>query len=355
MKHNWIAKILLYPFSLIFASVISLRNIFYETGLLKSTSFSIPIINVGNLSVGGTGKTPHIEYLIQLLSPYLNVATLSRGYKRKSKGFRLIQSTDDATIGGDEPLQFKTKFPEIPVAVSESRNIGIPMLIKYHPEIQTILLDDAFQHRSVVPGLNILLTEHDNLFVNDMLLPAGRLREPKSSYNRANLILITKCPFELDEDSRQKIIAQIKPFPFQKILFSKYKYSNPYFIFDRSIQIELTQDTKVFLISGIANVDYLLSYLHSFCNVENVIKYEDHHYFSEVELEQFKKIYDQYRTENAVFLTTEKDAMRLSLHRKYLIEQQIPIFVLPISVEFMNDDKLEFDTSVKSFLLKFKS
>lgn len=353
MKRNWFAIILLSPFTLLFAGIISLRNIFYEAGLLKSTSFSIPVINVGNLSVGGTGKTPHIEYLIRLLSPYLNVGTLSRGYKRKSKGFRMVRLNDGADISGDEPLQFKSKFPNVPVSVSESRNIGIPLLIKNHPELQTVLLDDAFQHRSVIPGLNILLTEYNNLFTDDFLMPSGRLREPKSSYERAHVIVVTKCPPFLPIEERENIKNKIKPFPFQKVLFSKYQYGKPYFIFDKNIRIDLTKENNVVLISAIANVDYLLSYLETEATIENVVKYEDHHYFSDMEVEYFKKMYDQ-SADQTIFLTTEKDAMRLSLHREYLNTHKVPIFVLPIEVSFLDDDQEDFDRSIKNFLLDFK-
>jgi len=353
MKQGWLSRILLSPFSLIFSSVISLRNLFYEAGLLKATSFSIPVINVGNLSIGGTGKTPHIEYLIRLLSPYIRVATLSRGYKRKSKGFRLISPHDTVFDSGDEPLQYKRKFPRIPVAVSESRNIGIPLVVKHNPDVQLILLDDAFQHRSVVPGLNILLTEHDNLFVDDWLLPSGRLREPRSSYVRADIIIVTKCPDALDPSEREAITARIKPYPFQKLLFSKYNYRNPYFLLDNSITLQLERDTPVHLVAGIANVDYLLTYLDENCSVSGVTKYEDHHYFSQPEIEHLTKIHQQ-ASADMIFLTTEKDATRLLVHRPYITEKKLPVFVLPVDVAFHDEDGKAFDDAVKQFLLNFK-
>jgi tetraacyldisaccharide 4'-kinase len=349
-----VSRLLLWPFSLIYGGIISLRNVFYDAGLLKSTQFYIPVINVGNLSIGGTGKTPHIEYLIELLSPYLNVATLSRGYKRKSKGFRFVRHTDNAMASGDEPLQFKVKNPNITVAVAESRNIGIPMIVQSHPETQVILLDDAFQHRSVMPDLNILLTEYSNLFVDDYLIPSGRLREPRDAYKRADIITVTKCPMELSQIKKAEIISKLKPLDKQKVYFSKYKYLNPYFIFDPSITIDLKEDLHVVLISAIANVDYLLTYLENICEVDNVMKYEDHHYFSEYEVEQFKKINDNVSFDNSVFLTTEKDAMRLAIHKDYLIKHQIPIFVLPIEVEFIDNDTHDFNENVKSFLLNYK-
>jgi tetraacyldisaccharide 4'-kinase len=354
MKKNIVARILLSPFSMLYLGLISLRNLFYEMGILKAISFNLPVINVGNLSIGGTGKTPHIEYLINLLSPYIDVATLSRGYKRQSKGFQWVQVYDNAASRGDEPMQFKRKFPTVPVAVSESRNIGIPMILKQYPDTKAILLDDAFQHRSVIPGLNILLTEFDNLFVDDYIMPAGRLREPKGAYERADIIVVSKSPENLLLQERLEIVEKIKPFPHQKVFFSKYRYGDPYYIFDRQITLPLDESTRIVLISAIASVDYLLSYLDSIAIVENIIKYEDHHYFSSFELEQFKKIYDNITTENTVFLTTEKDAMRLQLHEEYIQAYNIPIFVLPVDVEFLDEDQYAFDESVKQFLLSFK-
>lgn len=337
-----------------YGAIISLRNIFYEIGVLKATSFSVPLINVGNLSLGGTGKTPHIEYLIELLSPYINLATLSRGYKRKTKGFRLVTTHSTALESGDEPLQFKTKYPHIPVAVSESRNIGIPQLIKHHPDLQTILLDDAFQHRSVIPGLNILLTEYSNPFYEDYLLPLGRLREPIDSYERADIIIITKCPSDLSEAEKINLKRKINPLNHQKVFFSKYLYQDPYLLFDKTITTKLTKDSNIILISAIAKVDYLLEYLEENANIENLVKFEDHHYFTDFELERFHKIYENVETENTFFLTTEKDAMRLALHKEYLLEKNIPVFVLPASVSFLGSDQLAFEAEMKEFLLEFK-
>jgi len=353
MKKNPVARFLLAPFSLIYASIIFLRNVFYDAGLLRSTRFNIPVINIGNLSIGGTGKTPHIEYLIRLLSPYLNVATLSRGYKRKSKGFRFIRSTDNAKIAGDEPMQYKVKNPDIVVAVSESRNIGIPMILQYHIETQVILLDDAFQHRSVVPDLNVLLTEYSNLYTDDYLLPVGRLREPRDAAKRADMVIVTKCPDDIEIDKIRSITEDLSLNHNQRIYFSKYRYLNPYYIFDPQITIDLKTDNRVILISAIANVDYLLDYLDKKCEVDNIIKYEDHHYFTEIELEQFKKINDNLSEDNSLFLTTEKDAMRLLLHKDFLVQHQIPIFVLPIEVEFIGSESQNFDQNVKDFLLDY--
>ncbi len=355
MKTNLIGRILLSPFTLLYSIGVALRNIFYDSGLLKSTSFNIPVISVGNLSVGGAGKTPHVEYLITLLQEYLNVSVLSRGYKRKSKGFKWVSSNDQVTQTGDEPLQFKRKFPSTAVAVCESRNIGIPMMLQGKPDIQSILLDDAFQHRSVVPGLNILLTTFDEPYTKDFLMPSGRLREFRSSAERADIIIVSKCPFDLDEQTMEKYKKELKPKPFQKLFFSAYEYSDPYYMYNPSIRKKLTPDTKVVLLSAIANVEYLLDYLDVNSDIVQLLKYEDHHYFKEEEVLLLEKIIKEINDPNTIIITTEKDAMRLDLHRQKILESKLPIFALPIKVKFHNEKEDNFDSSVKDFLLNFKA
>ena len=212
MLQKIIARTLLSPFSILYGVGIWLRNIAYDTGLVKATKFSLPVISVGNLSVGGAGKSPHVEYLIELLKPYIDVATLSRGFMRKTKGFKLVKYQDTAESVGDEPLQYKRKYNDLVVAVSESRNTGIPMILQQHPNVQTILLDDAYQHRAVTPGLNILLTQFELPFTRDSLLPVGRLREWKAAYKRADIIIVTKCPKEITTDDKNKFIEEINPF-----------------------------------------------------------------------------------------------------------------------------------------------
>ena len=204
-----LAKILLFPFSLLYGFGVNMRNFFYQTKMLRSVSFDVPVISVGNLSVGGAGKTPHIEYLIELLRPYLHVATLSRGYKRKTEGFIAVLPEHSAIQVGDEPLQYKRKYQDVFVTVSENRAFGIPKLMMQKPDTQVILLDDAFQHRAVKPGLNILLTEYSNLYTRDFLLPMGRLREWSGAAKRADTIVVTKCPFSLTAEDKQQIIKEL--------------------------------------------------------------------------------------------------------------------------------------------------
>ena len=205
MIQNLLVKILLSPFSLLFGLGVSFRDFLYRKELLKGIEFNIPVISVGNLSIGGAGKTPHIEYLIRLLKDYVNIATLSRGYKRKTKGFMVVHPRNTAEQVGDEPLQFKRKFPDIEVAVAEDRSFAIPELLKWNAELQIVLLDDAFQHRSIKPGLNILLTQFNLPFTRDFLLPSGRLREWRSAYERADIIVVSKCPIDVSEEEKKRV------------------------------------------------------------------------------------------------------------------------------------------------------
>lgn len=355
MIQSFLFKILLAPFSLLYGVGIGMRDFFYRRGLLKGISFDIPVISVGNLSVGGAGKTPHIEYLIRMLKEYIDVATLSRGYKRKTKGYLIVDPSNNAEQVGDEPLQFKRKFPATAVAVCESRNIGIPMMLQGKSDIQTILLDDAFQHRSVVPGLNILLTTFDEPYTRDYLLPSGRLREFRSSASRADIIVVTKCPVDLDEAMMDKYRREIKPESFQKLFFSAYEYGDPYFMYQPSYRKKLTRDTKVVLLSAIANVEYLLDYLDVNSDIVQLLKYEDHHYFKYEEILLLEKIIKEIDDPNTIIITTEKDAMRLDLHRQKIIDSKLPIFALPIKVKFQSEKEDTFDESIKDFLLNFKA
>lgn len=353
MGRNILGRILLSPFTLLYSIGVWLRNMFYDSGILKSTSFNVPVISVGNLSVGGAGKTPHVEYLIMLLQDYLNVAVLSRGYKRKSKGFKWVNRQDQVTQTGDEPLQYKRKWPDTAVAVCESRNIGIPMMLQGKKDIQTILLDDAFQHRSVVPGLNILLTTYDEPYTRDYLLPSGRLREFRSSAKRADVIIVTKCPTDVNQADFKKFREELKPNINQRLFFSSYDYGDPYYMYNPSIRKKLTRDTKVVLLSAIANVEYLLDYLDINSDIVQLLKYEDHHYFKESEIILLEKIIEEINDPNTIVITTEKDVMRLDVHRERIIKSKIPIFALPIKVKIHPENEIDFDQSIKDFLLNF--
>jgi len=355
MVQNTLIKILLAPISLLYGIGISIRDFLYRNGLLKGIIFNVPIISVGNLSIGGTGKTPHIEYLIRLLKDYIEVATLSRGYQRKTKGYLEINPSFNAEQSGDEPLQYARKFQDVLVTVGEDRSYAIPKLMQNHPETQAILLDDAFQHLSVKPGLNILLTEYEKPFTKDYLLPSGRLREWRSSYERADVIVISKCPHGLTEVAKEKMIEEINPFPHQKIFFSRYEYGYPYYMFNWSQRFQIDKDWDVLVICAIANTDYLLNNLKPLVNSVKVLAFEDHHYFKAYDIGRLKETFDKIDSPKKVILTTEKDAMRLELHRQFLVENKIPIMVLPVEVSFLFGEGGRFNDLIKNFLLNFKA
>jgi len=353
MIQHWLAKMLLFPFSLLYGLGVLIHTGLYRLGILKAMSFDVPVITVGNLSVGGAGKSPHIEYLVNSLQAYIRIATLSRGYRRKSRGFMVVEPQMNAEQAGDEPLQFKRKFPELLVAVAEDRALAIPNLMVEQPDTQLILLDDAFQHRAVKAGLNILLTEFDSPFTRDWLLPAGRLRELPAAYQRADIIIVTKCPPSVSAAERAQLLAELKPLPHQKVFFSYYRYLPPYFLFDRHTELQLSPELEVLFVSAIARTEYALAYLNKQVADVRVMEYEDHHYFSRYDIGQIHKAFERIETPSKVIITTEKDATRLELHRKYLRENQLPVFVLPVEVAFHFDQQQEFDATIRQFLLDF--
>ena len=352
MLREYLVKGLLLPFSLLFGLGVLVRDLFYRTKLLRSIEFNIPVIGVGNLAVGGSGKTPHVEYLITLLQPYLNIGVMSRGYNRKSKGYRLVNKRDTAKTVGDEPKQYSMKYPNISVAVSESRSIGIPQMLSQKPNIQALILDDSYQHRSVTAGLNILLTDYSKPYFEDFLLPAGRLREWPQGASRADIIIVSKCPNKMSEDERQSMVNNIKPEEHQNIYFTKYRYQNPYHIFNGS-RIAISDYDTAILVTAIASTDYLMEYIYS--KVPNVssFSFEDHHYFSPHEVSNIATAYNELKDQNAVIITTEKDATRLGLHYDFLIKYNINIYVLPIQVEFLDDTMDSFNRQIQDYLLNF--
>ncbi|HMP28350.1 MAG TPA: tetraacyldisaccharide 4'-kinase [Saprospiraceae bacterium] len=353
MIANPLIKLLLWPFSLVYGISIGIRNALYEVDLLKSARFGLPIISIGNLSVGGAGKTPHVEYLINLLQPYINIGVLSRGYNRSSKGFRFVHQDDSALEAGDEPLMYAKKYQDVVVAVCESRATGIPEMVKRFADLETIILDDAFQHRSVLPDINMLLTSFDNLYINDCLLPMGRLREKKSSSERADIIIVTKVPLDLSYEEAMKIKTQIAPLDYQSVYFTKYRYGNPYSFYETNRTLDLKKIRAVILVTAIANTSYLMSYLDQFNADIKSLAYEDHRYFTEYDI---KNIIDTYKSvsdeQGKIILTTEKDATRLAIHYNTLIKERINVFVLPITVDFLFNQKEDFNKEIKDRLLE---
>lgn len=354
MIDNIIVKLLLAPLSLLYGIGITLRNAFYNNGIIRSVKFNLPVISVGNLSMGGAGKTPHIEYLLMLLHNYLEVATLSRGYKRNTAGYLDVLPEHSAAEVGDEPLQFRRKFPDVTVSVCENRAYGIPQMVGRHPEIQAILLDDAFQHRAVVPGLNIMLTEYDRPFFRDFLLPAGRLREWRGAYRRADVLIVSKCPPDLSLEQKQVMIEKLAPLAHQQVFFTHYLYEEPYYLLNPGYKKVLDKDTDVLLLSAIAGTDYLLSNLAPRVATVTSQEYADHHNFTSTDLFDIRGQFLRLDSPNKIILTTEKDAMRLEAHREYIQAENLPIFVLPISVAFLFNEGPQFDQLIQNYLLNFK-
>ncbi|GAB4487875.1 MAG: tetraacyldisaccharide 4'-kinase [Saprospiraceae bacterium] len=355
MSEDIVIRVLLLPLALLYGIGVGIRNLLYRVGALRSVRFDLPVISVGNLSVGGAGKSPHIEYLLRWLDQYIHVAVLSRGYGRKTTGYRPVTIIDNAEQVGDEPLQFKRKFPEIPISVSESRVLGVPELVKRNPEIQSVLLDDAFQHLAVTPALNILLTEFSRPFTRDWLLPAGRLREWRSGYRRADIIIVTKCPPNLTSQQRYEMLIEIDPYPRQRVYFSRYSYGQPYDLLRPDVRRPLDLDTHVLLVSAIANTDYLLQYVGGEAGSVQTLEFEDHHYFDDSDLLDMQRRFEALPQRNKIILTTEKDATRLELHQDFLWKNQLPVFVIPVEVTFCDNDEVDFQADVKQILLDFKN
>jgi tetraacyldisaccharide 4'-kinase len=355
MVDQWILKILLFPLAVLYGLGVAIRNGFYALGLLKGVSFSIPVISVGNLSVGGTGKTPHTEYLIRLLREHLKLAILSRGYRRKSTGYLEVLPQLDSDITGDEPLQYKRKYPDVTVVVAESRSLAIPLVIRSYPDTQVVIMDDGFQHREVVPGLNLLLTEFNRLYTRDWLLPVGRLREWRDSAKRADMIIVTKCPPALSAGEQAAIRDEVINHTGQQVFFSKYVYGNPYRMYGGGERLVLNTSLDVLLVVAIAGTEYLLEYVESQCGEVKMLEYHDHHPFSNFDIGNIELYYKNMQEDRQrIILTTEKDAVRLDNHRDLLQRLSLPIYVLPVAVQFIEDEALSFDAAVKEWLLNFK-
>lgn len=319
----------------------------YDKNILKSSSFNFPLICVGNLAAGGTGKTPMVEYLVRLLKNDYVTATLSRGYKRKTEGFAIAGENTTALEIGDEPMQFHQKFPDITVAVGEERLVAIPQLLHDKPSTQVIILDDAFQHREVRAGINILLTEYKNLYTRDLMLPAGDLRDVRVSSKRANIIIITKCKPDLGEEEKKALIAEIGPVEKQTVYFTQIVYGTPYHLFNKeTISIKAGMDTL--LVCGIANPRPLKDFLTAQVNTYDMLRFPDHHIFDTDDLAEIKKQFEKIKSKRKIILTTEKDAVRLQKFETELID--FPIYVIPIEHAFLFNEQESFNKSIKEFI-----
>ena len=344
-------RILLLPFSLLYGLIIIIRNFLYNTKILRSARFNLPVICVGNLALGGTGKSPMVEYLIELLHDKFKIATISRGYKRKTKGYALANENSTALEIGDEPMQFHVKFPDVPVAVGEERVVAIPQLLHDKPDTEAIVLDDAFQHRAIKAGLNILLTECNDLFTHDFFFPTGNLRDQKASAKRAEIIIVTKCKPGINSDEREKIIRQLNLNNEQRIFFTKIAYGTPYHIMDHTKKT-ISLNDEILLVYGIANPRPLKQYISEKAAAYEEESFNDHHIFSIDDLREMSKKFESFKTSNKFILTTEKDAVRLLKFKEQL--KSMPLFVLPVRHEFLFDEADVFNQAVIDFIGNFK-
>jgi tetraacyldisaccharide 4'-kinase len=352
--------LVLYPLSVLYRLITDTRNFLFNTGILSSEEFDIPVICVGNITVGGTGKTPQAEYLINLLRKDFRTALLSRGYKRKSKGFRLATMSSTVEEIGDEPLQVFRKFPEILVAVDRNRSNGIKTIIKEHPETDVIILDDGFQHRKVKPGLSILLTDFNRLITRDYLIPYGNLRENKNNRKRADVILISKTPEDALESTLNDITREVGVHDEQKLFFTRILYEDlkplhESSAFTRHLPLEQNpQDHGAVLITGIAAPGSLKAFLARYFNKIIHLSFPDHHYFSENDIEKVRTAWKGLKSPEKMLITTEKDAVRLREFTNIEVSLKKAFYYITVGVSFLKNEQQEFDNLILNYVRKNK-
>lgn len=334
---------LLLPFSLLFGLITAARNWLYDNGVLKSESKNTALISVGNITVGGTGKTPHAEFVIRELHSLFRVALLSRGYGRRTKGFYLLNENTNYEMSGDEPFQISQKFPDIPVAVCENRSMGVDKLLELYPNLDAIILDDAFQHRKISAGFSILLTDYNRLHTRDSLLPGGNLRESVKGGKRAGIIVVTKCPDSIKPIEMRVLEHELLLGMHQEVFFSGLSYDEPFPLFIEQAEehwlfskIQLKK-ASVMLVTGIVSNNKITEYLKKFTSDVECISFGDHHDFSKKELQYLEKKFFTNPASEKLILTTEKDAARLINHKDLPETLKKYIFVLPVRVNILND------------------
>ena len=334
---------------------VGIRNLLFEMGILKSRSFSTPVISVGNITVGGTGKTPHVEYLIRLLKGKQNVAVLSRGYKRKSSGFVLSDKDTPMPMIGDEPFQMKQKFPDITVAVDRKRTRGISKLTADESglDIDVVLLDDAFQHRYVKAGINILLVDYHRLIIYDELLPSGRLREPVGSKDRADIVIVTKCPPDIKPMDYRVITKAMALYPYQQLYFSTHEYDKLERLAEPTDKAELTDlaDKHVLLLTGIASPEQMKLDLEKYAKTIQPLAFADHHHFKEKDISLINDTFSKLPSPKCI-ITTEKDAVRLRTVEGLSNEVLQDLYVLPIRIKLMLDQEKSFNKHIIDYVRK---
>ena len=352
-----IKNILLYPVSFIYGLITGFRNFLYDAGIIPSVEFSFPIICVGNITVGGTGKTPHTEYVTGLLRENFKVATLSRGYKRETRDFRIASSAARVIDIGDEPMQIFRNFPDVLVTVDRNRVHGVKRILQEYPETDVIILDDGFQHRRITPGFSILLSDYDRLIFRDHMLPYGNLRESKGNMRRADLILITKCPENISPIQRRLIVKEINKSPYQNLYFTTFRYKPPVPVFEDCHDGTQTDFSEcagcvIVLITGIANPQPLKDYLQNSYSEIIHLTFPDHHSFNEKDLLGFSSAYNNLQSAKRYLFTTEKDAVRLREFTNIAQSIRSAFFYIPIGIHFLNEDKDEFDNLIINYVRK---
>ncbi len=341
----------LYPLGIIYGLVAEVRNLLYDLRVLPSISFHVPVICVGNLSMGGTGKTPFTEYLVRLFKDRIPTAVLSRGYKRKSRGFLIVSKRSNVQYTGDEPLQYVRKFDNITVALDEKRDRGIRLLLEKHPELGVILLDDAMQHRRVKPGLTILLTDYYNPYPEDHIFPVGTLREFRSGSDRADIIIVTKTPKIFSPISRRRILEDLRVKAHQRVYFSFLHHGDPLPLSDSQYITEYPERVNIILlVTGIGNDGPLCEHLKRKCNELVRIGFRDHHSYTVKNLEMITRRFHDLPTRKKVIITTEKDVMRLRTPQLSGLCKVLPIFYIPISMEFHGNEMESFDKQILEYV-----
>jgi tetraacyldisaccharide 4'-kinase len=344
----------LLPLSWLYGLGVKLRNDMFEIGLLKSRSFDTPVISVGNITVGGTGKTPHVEYLIRLLQDKFKVAVLSRGYKRKSHGFVLAEKDTPQRMIGDEPYQMHRKYPNIYIAVDKNRCHGIEKLTDNDIVNGTdvILLDDAYQHRYVNPGINILLVDYHRLIIYDKLLPAGRLREHETGKSRANIVIITKCPKDLKPMEIRVLIKAMNLFPYQTLFFTTLEYKKLHPIFEGSMkELEDMKEMNILLLTGIASPQQMILDIKPYCGSITPLSFSDHHAFTTKDVQTINNTFASLPSPKAI-ITTEKDESRILDVNGFSEEVMGNIYTLPVEIKFMQDEDKMFNENIIGYVQK---
>lgn len=355
----------LIPFSWLYGLGVGIRNLLFDTEVLKSRKFSVPVISVGNITVGGSGKTPHVEYLVKLLHNRVQTAVLSRGYKRKSKGFFLADDNTKMEQIGDEPYQIHKKFPNVFVAVDPNRCHGIDTLLATPQTsgLDVVLLDDAFQHRYVKPGINILLTDYHRIITDDILLPAGRLREPVNGKDRADIVIVTKCPTEMKPMTYRVLKRNMNLFPYQHLFFTTLNYCPLQPVFPEAnyipaidFNVKPSEDDEqplphALLITGIASPRQMLEDIKPYCKSITHISFADHHNFTPSDAESINFAY-KMMPKPGIIITTEKDAVRMTDLKGLSTKVRENLYYLPIDIKFLQDDGEKFNQLILDYVQK---